>query len=108
MVNHLGIRLLKRDGRTSREEEREKRRMKENANDSTITEEILTCPPPPPTIPPPPAASTAGPYHHPTIQKAVFVCAEVLRPSQPNEVMLSMVSLPNHTSFYWAGLVGSG
>ena len=28
---------------------------------------------------------------------ARFVCVEVLRPSQPNGVMLSMVSLPNHT-----------
>ena len=28
---------------------------------------------------------------------AVFVCVEVLRPSQPNRVMLSAVSLPNHT-----------
>ena len=27
----------------------------------------------------------------------MFVCVEVLRPSQPNGVMLSMVSLPNHT-----------
>ena len=26
-----------------------------------------------------------------------FVCIEVLRPSQPNGVMSSMVSLPNHT-----------
>ena len=25
-----------------------------------------------------------------------FVCVEVLRPSQPNGVMLSMVSLPNN------------
>ena len=27
----------------------------------------------------------------------MFVCVEVLRPSQPNEVMSSAVSLPNHT-----------
>ena len=27
----------------------------------------------------------------------VFVCVEVLQPSQPNGVMLSAVSLPNHT-----------
>ena len=27
----------------------------------------------------------------------VFVCVEVLRPSQPNGVMSSGVSLPNHT-----------
>ena len=26
-----------------------------------------------------------------------FVCVEFLRPSQPNGVMLSAVSLPNHT-----------
>ena len=27
----------------------------------------------------------------------LFVCVEVLRPSQPNGVMSSTVSLPNHT-----------
>ena len=27
----------------------------------------------------------------------LFVCAEVLRPSQPNGVMSSAVNLPNHT-----------
>ena len=27
----------------------------------------------------------------------VFVCVEVLRPSQPNGIMSSAVSLPNHT-----------
>ena len=27
----------------------------------------------------------------------VLVCVEVLRPSQPNGVMSSLVSLPNHT-----------
>ena len=27
----------------------------------------------------------------------LFVCVEVLRPSQPNEVMSGVVSLPNHT-----------
>ena len=32
-----------------------------------------------------------------------FVCVEVLRPSQPNGVMSSAVSLPIHV--YWAGLV---
>ena len=26
-----------------------------------------------------------------------FVCVEILRPSQPNGIMLSVVSLPNHT-----------
>ena len=30
-------------------------------------------------------------------QYGSFVCVEVLRPSQPNGVMSSMVSLPNHT-----------
>ena len=29
--------------------------------------------------------------------KYMFVCVEVLRPSQPNGVMSSAVSLPNHT-----------
>ena len=28
---------------------------------------------------------------------SMFVCVEVLRPSQPNGVMSSAVSLPNHT-----------
>ena len=28
---------------------------------------------------------------------SLFVCVEVLRPSQPNGVMLGAVSLPNHT-----------
>ena len=32
-----------------------------------------------------------------TICEQEFVCVEVLRPSQPNGVMLSAVSLPNHT-----------
>ena len=27
----------------------------------------------------------------------VFVCVEVLQPSQPNGVMLSVVNLPKHT-----------
>ena len=27
----------------------------------------------------------------------LFVCVEVLQPSQPNGVMSSVVSLPNHT-----------
>ena len=34
----------------------------------------------------------------------LFVCVEVLQLSQPNGIMLSAVSLPNHT-IYWAGLV---
>ena len=28
---------------------------------------------------------------------SLFVCVEILRPSQPNRVMSSAVSLPNHT-----------
>ena len=32
-----------------------------------------------------------------TYGTCLFVCVEVLRPSQPNEVMSSVVSLPNHT-----------
>ena len=31
------------------------------------------------------------------IVPCLFVCVEVLWPSQPNGVMLSAVSLPNHT-----------
>ena len=31
------------------------------------------------------------------LQSYKFVCVEVLRPSQPDGVMSSMVSLPNHT-----------
>ena len=30
-------------------------------------------------------------YHY------LFVCVEVLRPSQPSEIMSSVVRLPNHT-----------
>ena len=32
-----------------------------------------------------------------TVLVSLFVCVEVLRPSQPNGVMSSAVSLPNHT-----------
>ena len=32
-----------------------------------------------------------------SINKEIFVCVEVLRPSQPNGVISSAVSLPNHT-----------
>ena len=32
-----------------------------------------------------------------TVLVCLFVCVEVLRPSQPNGVMSSAVSLPNHT-----------
>ena len=35
--------------------------------------------------------------HVESISSPLFVCVEVLRPSQPNEVMSSTVSLPNHT-----------
>ena len=31
------------------------------------------------------------------LKETIFVCVEVLRPSQPNGVMSSAVSLPNHT-----------
>ena len=31
------------------------------------------------------------------VQGSIFVCVEVLRPSQPNGVISSVVSLPNHT-----------
>ena len=31
------------------------------------------------------------------VKKIYFVCVEVLRPSQPNRVMSSAVSLPNYT-----------
>ena len=33
----------------------------------------------------------------------LFVCVEVLWPSQPNGIMSNAVSLPNH--FYWADLI---
>ena len=33
----------------------------------------------------------------PSLFANMFVCVEVLRPSQPNGVMSSAVSLPNHT-----------
>ena len=36
-------------------------------------------------------------YSSPNISRVLFVCVEVLRPSQPNGVMSSAVSLPNHT-----------
>ena len=32
-----------------------------------------------------------------TVSNDVCVCVEVLQPSQPNNVMSSAVSLPNHT-----------
>ena len=32
-----------------------------------------------------------------TLHEVLFVCVEVLRPSQPNGVMSSAISLPNHT-----------
>ena len=37
-------------------------------------------------------------YHkYSSLISPLFVCVEVLRPSQPNGVMSSAVSLPNHT-----------
>ena len=36
-------------------------------------------------------------YQTPFSVKEIFVCVEVLQPSQPNGVMSSTVSLPNHT-----------
>ena len=47
--------------------------------------------------------NSADPYQKPTDLSTLFektgdiVCVEVLRPSQPNGVMSSAVSLPNHT-----------
>ena len=40
-----------------------------------------------------------GPVNHGVISSAVslFVCVGVLQPSQPNGVMSSAISLPNHT-----------
>ena len=35
-------------------------------------------------------------HNEPSHQVVLFVCVEVLRPSQPNGVMSSTVSLPNH------------
>ena len=32
-----------------------------------------------------------------SLYQSLFVCVEVLRPSQPNGIMSSAVSLPNHT-----------
>ena len=37
------------------------------------------------------------PLRDESIDKGVLICFEVLRPSQPNGVMPSAVSLPNHT-----------
>ena len=37
------------------------------------------------------------PFRQIYFQLVIFVCVEVLRPSQPNGVMSSAVSLPNHT-----------
>ena len=41
--------------------------------------------------------STEGVKSQLRLYKCLFVCVEVLRPSQPNGVMSSTVSLPNHT-----------
>ena len=40
---------------------------------------------------------TSGQHFPHYISTGVFVCVEVLRPSQPSRVMSSAVSLPNHT-----------
>ena len=37
------------------------------------------------------------PSVHTTSKQRLFVCVEVLRPSQPSVVMSSAISLPNHT-----------
>ena len=42
-------------------------------------------------------AGGACPRGDPGIHVTKFVCVEVLRPSQPNGVMSSAVSLPYHT-----------
>ena len=41
--------------------------------------------------------SSSVPHFIPQSLPLLFVCVEVLRPSQPNGVMSSAVSLPNHT-----------
>ena len=42
-------------------------------------------------------SSHGGHFGFPIGKISAFVCVEVLRPSQPNRVMSSAVSLPNHT-----------
>ena len=41
--------------------------------------------------------SVKNPHNNNNNNKVLFVCVEVLRPSQPSGVMSSAVSLPNHT-----------
>ena len=41
------------------------------------------------------------------VHLVLFVCVEVLQPSQPNGVMSSAVSLPNHTFTWQAGSFGT-
>ena len=41
--------------------------------------------------------STQGKIYKSRILMCLFVCVEVLQPSQPNGVMSSAISLPNHT-----------
>ena len=43
------------------------------------------------------AVSDQGLHCLPLIQQLLFVCIEVLQPSQPIGVISSVVSLPNHT-----------
>ena len=38
-----------------------------------------------------------GTFSHVAAHVCLFVCVEVLRPSQPNGVMSRAVNLPNHT-----------
>ena len=42
-------------------------------------------------------SSSSFKAHYQVILIEMFVYVEVLRPSQPNKVMSSVVSLPNHT-----------
>ena len=46
-------------------------------------------------------------YEYIIWERYLFVCVEVLWPSQPNGVMSSVVSLPNHILLYWAGFKSS-
>ena len=76
----------KRYRRDSRGDEREGQGRKKNRNETEETEEIKTFP--------------LYPYllqGQQALPNCKFVCVEVLRPSQPNGVMSSTVSLPNHT-----------
>ena len=41
--------------------------------------------------------ASVGAFFDPRVKICLFVCVEVLRPSQPNGVMSSAVSLPSNT-----------